>query len=177
MPNSPRRKLKKGNRYFQDFHNMPKERFKITPASYLILINNKNEILLSLRQNTGYRDGQYVVPSGHVEEGESFAACMIREAKEEANIDIKSDDLKLAHVLHRKEGDNEEADNLKRQRMDIFFSADKWTGEIKNNEPNKCAHLKWFLLDSPPTNIFPYVKFAIEQSQSGIVFSEYGFEN
>ena len=59
----------------------------------------------------------------------------------------------------------------------LGFLDDWWTGEIKNNEPNKCAHLKWFLLDSPPTNIFPYVKFAIEQSQSGIVFSEYGFEN
>jgi len=45
------------------------ERFKITPASYVFLFNDKNEVLLSLRQNTGYRDGQYVIPSGHAEMG------------------------------------------------------------------------------------------------------------
>ena len=37
---------------------MPKERFKVVPAVYLI-IKNDNKILLSLRENTGYMDGYY----------------------------------------------------------------------------------------------------------------------
>ncbi|HOZ36991.1 MAG TPA: NUDIX domain-containing protein [bacterium] len=153
------------------------DRFKITPASYVLLFNDKNEVLLGLRQNTGYRDGQHVVPSGHMEEGESFSACAVREAKEEANVEINTEDLKLAHVLHRLESDSEEPDAKSRQRLDVFFVARKWTGEINNNEPEKCVELRWFPLNDLPDKLFPYVKFVLGQYQKGIMFSEIGFEN
>lgn len=156
---------------------MAEERFKITPASYLFLINDKNELLLGLRQNTGYRDGQHEVPAGHIEEGESFISCIVREAKEEANVEVKTEDLRLAHILHRLESDEEEPEKNARQRLDVFYIARKWAGEINNNEPDKCAHWCWFSLDNLPDNIFPYVKFALEQYQQGITFSEIGFEN
>ncbi|HRY63466.1 MAG TPA: NUDIX domain-containing protein [Patescibacteria group bacterium] len=154
---------------------MATERFKITPASYVFLFNDKNEVLLSLRQNSGYRDGQYQVPAGHAEEHESFAQCAVREAKEEANVEIKIEDLKLAHVLHRLEGDKEEKDENVRQRLDVFFITRNWAGEINNNEPEKCVHLKWFPLDNLPDNIFPYIKFVLEECEKGIMFSETGF--
>lgn len=48
---------------------MSKERPKAVPAVYLFM-RNGNEILLMRRQNTGYFDGWYSVPSGHVEVGE-----------------------------------------------------------------------------------------------------------
>jgi 8-oxo-dGTP diphosphatase len=156
---------------------MFKDRFKITPASYLFLFNDKNEVLLGLRQNTGYRDGQHEVPAGHIEEGESFIHCIVREAKEEANVEVKVEDLKLAHVLHRLEKDEEEPDKNVRQRLDVFYAVKKWAGEINNNEPDKCAYWRWFPLNDLPADIFPYVKFALEQYQKGIMFSETGFEN
>ncbi|NQY54774.1 MAG: NUDIX domain-containing protein, partial [Campylobacteraceae bacterium] len=64
------------------------------PASYLILIR-QNKILLLRRHNTGYQDGQYSTIAGHVEEGESFSQCIIREAKEEAGITLKSVEERL----------------------------------------------------------------------------------
>ncbi len=154
-----------------------KERFKITPASYVFLFNDKNELLLSLRQNSGYRDGEYQVPAGHVEDRESFAQCAVRELQEEANVETKIEDLKLVHVLHRLEGDKEESDKKMRQRLDVFFTAQNWSGEINNNEPHKCVELRWFPLDNLPDNIFPYVRFVLEQYQKGTMFSETGFPN
>ncbi|NMC51696.1 NUDIX domain-containing protein [Candidatus Kuenenbacteria bacterium] len=156
---------------------MLEERFKITPASYLFLINDKNELLLGLRQNTGYRDGQHEVPAGHIEAGESFVDCIVREAKEEANVEIKTEDLKIAHILHRLKSDEEEPDKNLRQRLDVFYIAKKWSGEINNNESSKCAYWRWFPLDKLPDNIFPYVKFALEQYQRGVMLSEIGFKN
>jgi 8-oxo-dGTP diphosphatase len=156
---------------------MPPERFKITPASYLIILNNKNEILLGLRQNTGYRDGEYAIPAGHVEEGESFTECLAREIQEEINLSIDIKKLRPVHIMHRLEELSEESDKSQRQRIDVFYILQEWSGEIKNNEPHKCVHLKWFPINNLPANIFPYTKFAIEQYRKGIMFSEYGFKN
>lgn len=63
--------------------------------SYRLNVNKKNkktgakEILLALRKNTGYRDGKYELPGGHVEEGEDLMQAMVREAKEELMIEVK----------------------------------------------------------------------------------------
>ena len=48
---------------------MLKDRNKAVPAVYLIL-KEGDKILLGRRVNTGYHDGDYTVPSGHVEAGE-----------------------------------------------------------------------------------------------------------
>ena len=66
--------------------------------------NNKTEVLLSLRKNTGYRDGEYELPGGHVEANEDLMKAMVREAKEELLIDIKVEDLQIVHILHHYKG-------------------------------------------------------------------------
>ena len=65
-----------------------KQRFRITTAVYIILIKN-GKILLSLREGTGYMDGMYGLPSGHLEANESIADACIREIKEEININVE----------------------------------------------------------------------------------------
>lgn len=53
----------------------------------VILINEKQEILLvQHRKGTRY---YWVLPGGRIEYGEDFAACAVRELKEETNLDIK----------------------------------------------------------------------------------------
>jgi ADP-ribose pyrophosphatase YjhB (NUDIX family) len=150
---------------------MPQKRFKIIPASYLILIKNK-EILLLRRFNTGFMDGKYSLVAGHLDGNESFSRAAIREAKEEAGIILKSKDLKVVHVMNRFEPQNEIE---LRERVDVFFMASKWQGKIKNMEPRKCDDLSWFPIDSLPKNTIPYIKFVINNIQKNKFYSEFGY--
>lgn len=151
---------------------MPKKRFKIIPASYLILIKN-DKILLSRRFNTGFMDDYYGLVSGHGESMESFTKTMIREAKEEANIILSSKNLKAVHIMHRFEmQDNPEL----RERVDVFFLAKTWQGKIKNLESEKCDDLSWQPMNKLPKNIIPYIKFAIDKIKKNIFYSEIGYK-
>jgi len=49
------------------------------PASYLVLINDEEKVLLLRRYNTGFKDGMYSLVAGHVDEGENFTQALIRE--------------------------------------------------------------------------------------------------
>lgn len=59
-------------------------------ACYAIIENSKWEILFQKRANTGFRDGCFQMPAGHIEWEETMKECLIREMKEELNIDINN---------------------------------------------------------------------------------------
>jgi len=145
---------------------MNKNRFKLTTAVHLFLLDG-NKILLSRRYNTGYRDGFYSVVAGHLDGNEKARSAMIREAKEEAGIDIDENDIAFAHVMHRKSVE---------ERLDFFFVAEKWKNEIANMEPHKCDDLRWFGMDNLPKNMVPYVKKAISNYKANIEFDQFGWE-
>ena len=128
------------------------ERFKIYIAGYLLLFKDQ-QILLSRRANSSYLDGCYSLPAGHFDGGETAEQCVAREAKEEINIDIKLADLKVVYVSHRLSPD--------REYIDVFLKADNWTGEINNNEPDKCDDLLWCDVKALPEKIVPEVREAI----------------
>src|SRR3990167_3802399 len=113
---------------------MPQEKFKIIPSVYLILIKD-NKILLLRRFNTGFEDGNYSLPAGHLNGGEKATDAMVREAKEETGISVSAGDLKIVHVMHRIGAD---------ERVNFFFSATRWTGEPAIQEFDKCDDLQWF---------------------------------
>ncbi len=142
-----------------------KERHKLIASSYLVIVN-KDNILLSRRFNTGYEDGNYGLVAGHVEKDESFTQAVIRECKEEIGIKIDTNDLKVVHVMHRRITD---------ERVDVFFLCEKWKGEIKNLELNKCDDLKWFDINKLPKNIVPYVREAINHIINNKHYSEFGY--
>jgi len=154
---------------------MAKERHKIVPASYLVLIKD-NKILLQRRFNTGYQDGKYSFVAGHVDIGETFTHAITREVREEAGIVLKTEDLKVVHVMNRDAPEGAVSAGENNERIDIFFIADKWEGEARNKEPHKCDDLSWFDLDNLPENIIPYVKQAIDCIKSKTFYSEYGWD-
>ena len=145
----------------------PKERFKLIPAVYLFLIKDE-KILLLKRFNTGYEDGNYSVIAGHFDGKEKAIDALIREAKEEAGIKVKRQNIKFVHVMHRWSMDHE--------RIDLFYVCNKWTGTIRNMEKNKCSGLDWFPLKKLPKNMVPCVKFAIQNCLKKIYYSEFGWE-
>ncbi len=147
---------------------MTDDRNKNIIASYLVLMKDR-KVLLSRRANTGYEDVKYGLPSGHVESGESFSVGMIREVKEEINIEISIDDLKVAHILHRQCTPHED------ERVETFFLADTYSGEIVNMEPEKCDDLAWFATDSLPENTIHYVRTVLQKISDGEFYSEYGW--
>lgn len=146
-----------------------KTRNKAVPASYLFL-EKEGKILVTRRCNTGYQDGNYQVPAGHVEEGELPTEAVIREAKEEIGVDVHPADLELVHVSYRPKHD-ETGD-----RVDFFFRAKKWKGEVTNMEPRKCDDLKWVSYAEMPENMTLHVRKAIEGMNKGIFFDEIGLD-
>jgi 8-oxo-dGTP pyrophosphatase MutT (NUDIX family) len=78
---------------------------------------------------------------------------MVREAREEAGIDVLESDLTLVHVSHRNASDG---------RAGVFFRCTRWTGTLQNAEPHKCDALTWFAYDHLPDNTIPYVRRALQ---------------
>jgi ADP-ribose pyrophosphatase YjhB (NUDIX family) len=135
-------------------------------CAYLILRQNSN-VLLLLRKNTGYCDGQYGLVSGHVEEGEAATAGIIREGKEEAGIELLPSHLKVVHIMHRK---------TERLNVDIFFECSSWQGTVTNQEPEKCAALEFFPIENLPANTIPYVAKILQTTATGDFYSEQGWD-
>lgn len=52
-------------------------RFKLPVAVHLFLLRN-NRVLLRRRFNTGYEDGSYSVPAGHLDGGETIIQAAMR---------------------------------------------------------------------------------------------------
>ncbi len=145
-----------------------KSRFTQIIAVHLFISQNE-KILLARRYNTGYEDGNFSVPAGHVEKDETCLEAMVREAKEEINIEIKEKSLELVHIMHRKSNGE--------HRVDFFFDCKNWTGEIKIKEVDKCDKLEWFSKDKLPSNIVGYIKQAIEKTKEKTNYSELGFKS
>ena len=144
-----------------------KERFKLIPEVYLVLVKDKN-ILLSRRFQTGYEDGKYSMIAGHADGNETMREAIAREAKEEAGIEIDPKELKHLLTMHRWCGDHE--------RIGLYFTTEKWDGEIRNTEPNKCDDLSWFPLDQLPQHTIPYIQTAIDGYVKGEKYCEFGWE-
>ena len=124
-------------------------------------------MLLLRRYNTGYEDGKYSVVAGHLDGGEEVRAAMIREAREEAGIDIALADMQVVGVMHRHSDD---------ERVDFFLTASRWSGEVTNREPHKCDQLAWFPLDGLPAGVIPYVRRALENFRAGRFYDSFGWQ-
>lgn len=140
------------------------ERYCSKLVTDLMLIREKEgtkEVLLALRKNTGYRDGEYELPGGHVEEGEDLMHAMVREAKEELMINIKEEDLKIAHVLHHYTGN----------RVNFILTTNIFEGIPSVGEPEKCEKIEWFNINDLPENTTKKVKKSMQEINSNIFYS------
>ncbi len=141
------------------------ERFRLLAAVHLFLLRD-DAVLLLRRFNTGYEDGNYSVVAGHLDGDEDVIAATIREAREETGVILAPEDVTVVGVMHRKAAD---------ERIDFFLIASRWTGAIRNAEPEKCNALTWFPLDALPNNLVPYVRCALDNYRHGQWFDSFGW--
>ncbi|PXX58828.1 ADP-ribose pyrophosphatase YjhB (NUDIX family) [Nocardia tenerifensis] len=146
-------------------HGSDTRRHKVTGDVHLVL-RRGDDVLFGQRQNTGFEDGAWHLPSGHLEADESVIAALIREADEEIGVTIKPEDVHFAHIMHNSSSGG---------RMTFFFTVRNWQGESKNQEPDKCAELHWFSADELPEHMIDYCRVAMQSIADGNSFSVYGW--
>jgi mutator protein MutT len=134
------------------------------PVTVHLFFFRESQILLLRRFNTGYADGQYSVPAGHLDGGETVMSAAAREAEEEVGLKIDLDAMEFSTVMHRMEEE---------ERVDFFVQVHRWRGEPFNAEPEKCDDLRWVDVNQLPVNVVPYVRQALANHLSGVRFDEF----
>ncbi|KDA04843.1 DNA mismatch repair protein MutT [Microbacterium sp. CH12i] len=152
---------------------MSRPRFALIPAAYVYL-RRGDEVLLQLRQGTGYLDGTWAAgAAGHIEFVEHATMAAIREAREELGITLEEHDLTPLSVMQRTDGTSTEIE----QRVDWFFAASTWVGDPRIMEPSKCARIDWFSLQDLPEAMPPHERLILESLADGSLpaFTNFGF--
>ncbi|GAB6938405.1 NUDIX hydrolase [Isoptericola variabilis] len=127
-------------------------RFRVVPAAYVYL-RREGQVLLQLRQGTGFRDGHWAAAAaGHVEEGESVLEAAVREAREELGVVVDPADLVPVTTMHR----GQPGGPALEQRVDFFFTATRWEGAPVIREPAKVGDLRWFPFVALPDPVVPH---------------------
>jgi 8-oxo-dGTP diphosphatase len=154
-------------------------RFRLVPAAYVILRREGPrgpEVLLQLREGTGYMDGHWACgAAGHVEVGEDAAAAAAREAHEELGIDVAREDLVPITAMHRTHGNGRAID----ERVDFFFAADRWHGEPRTVEAT-AVDLVWAplaALDELAAPVVPHERYVLDRLAAGTLpaVTSFGF--
>ncbi|MDR3068112.1 MAG: NUDIX domain-containing protein [Cellulomonas sp.] len=150
--------------YSPDDHQA--ERTLLVAAAYVVLLRPAAEgeqVLLLRRAGTGYRDGHWAVVAGHVDPGESVVEAALRETQEEAGVRVVPDDLVPLTAVHRYWPGVDQVE----QRIDLFFTARRWTGEPRLVEPDKADAVGWFPLDALPEPTVPHERLVLDTLAAG----------
>ena len=151
------------------------ERFRVVPAAYVFLLRGGptgrgDEVLLQLRQHTGYMDGHWAAAAaGHVERGETAYDAARREALE--GIGVELGELTFLTSMQR----TQHAEPID-ERIDFFLTCRSWTGDPHIVEPHKSAALEWFPLVALPDPVVPHERFVLERLGTGLEsYTTFGF--
>ncbi len=144
----------------------PSKRFKLKCSVHGLLQRPDGKIFMIRRFNTGYGDGKWSLPAGHLDGQETVTTGTIREIQEEAGVKVKEKDLQMVHVMHRADSD---------ERIDFFFLTTKWEGEPHLAEPDKSDQVLWVLPQNLPENTVSYIRYFFEEFSAGNKYSEFGW--
>ena len=111
-----------------------------------IILNSKNQILLQSRAD---RD-KWGLPGGCQELGERFQDTIIREIKEETNLDVKEGDLELVDIVSGESRRNDYPNGDVVINNTVLYCIKKYSGELKWD--NESKNMKFFDIDKLPEN-------------------------
>jgi len=132
--------------------------YEVKKVAVICLIKKDGKYLFVKRAHTGKCDGYYMLPGGHVDEGEGVLQACIRELKEELDIVVKSEDLVFCLA------------EPTQTHVHFFFEVLNYAGVIKNNEPKKHDDVSFLSLDDE--KIHPVTLNEIKEIEKGTNFFE-----
>jgi len=131
-------------------------------AGVAILVVKGNQLLLGRRMNTTHADF-LALPGGQIDEGENILATAKRELHEETALEMIVGEVIAITSTRHKDGS-------------LFFGfgvlCSEYQGELKNNEPEKCAGWEFYDLSNLPNDIFSSHQAFITNYLNGTHFSE-----
>lgn len=111
-----------------------------------IIENQKGEILLQSRKD----NDKWGLPGGCQEAGERFQEVVIREIKEETNLDVKEEDLELIDIVSGLSRKNEYPNGDVVINNTALYHITNYSGNLAWDEESK--DMKFFSLDNLPEN-------------------------
>jgi 8-oxo-dGTP pyrophosphatase MutT (NUDIX family) len=147
-------------------HGSGTRRHTLTGDVHLLLVDADSRVLFGRRQNTGFEDGAYHLPAGHLEAGESVVQALIREADEEVGVTIAPKQVEFAHIMHSSSSGG---------RAAFFFIVRQWEGTPDNRELEKSSELRWFGFNDLPDHMIDYCRVALDHIIAMRPFSVYGW--
>jgi 8-oxo-dGTP diphosphatase len=102
-----------------------------------IIRNEEGKILMLDHKKTG----MWTIPVGKVEPGESIIDALYRELEEEVNIKVQGYESVNDFTRAFPQGET----------RTFVFNIERYTGEVKNNEPHKHLNMRWMAIEEIET--------------------------
>lgn len=129
----------------------------------VIIQNDKGQVLLGLRRSS-HGAGEWCLPGGHLEKGETFSAMVKREVKEETGLEVDSFEfVSLSEELRYLKSHG-------KHYVGLGFRAKYKGGEPRLMEPEKFGEWRWFSLNDLPKNLFEGTELVIKNFEAGRIY-------
>lgn len=118
-----------------------------------VIVIRDGRLLVGKRKGS-HGAGEWALPGGHLEYGESVEACAERELFEETN--LKALSIRIA-------GWSNDVIEENKHYITFFTCADRFVGEPRLCESHKCEGWKWYPLNELPSPLFRPLKSLLDQ--------------
>jgi 8-oxo-dGTP diphosphatase len=134
-----------------------------------VILRRAGRVLLLRRAGNVYATGQFCLPSGHMERGESICQAAVRETFEEAGIILGRAALQHVLSIHQRNPGTAET------RIGFAFTPSSWDGEPVNAEPHKHSEPIWADPAALPADTAEYTAAVITAAERGLTFTLNGW--
>lgn len=132
-----------------------------------VMVCRKGTVLLTRRRGS-HGAGEFSFPGGHLEHGETFEQCAVRETREEAGIEIKN--LRFLYLTNSRF-------YVPKHYVHIGMVADWDHGEPRVMEPEKTEAWKWYPINEPPEKLFGFCEMAFRAYRTGEKYFHLPYDN
>lgn len=134
-----------------------------------VILVNDGKVLLGKRHDDPEKadsalngEGTWTIPGGKLDFGESLEAGVVREVKEETNIDVNEEDLEFVSLSN----DMVETAHF----VTVGFLCAKWKGEPEVMEPDEITEWGWFDIENLPEPMFFPSAREIKNYREGVLY-------